>query len=137
MMDLGVDPYMVNYALRGILAQRLVRRVCDHCNSSYTPTDSERTAYEKETGKPVGLAQAGSGCDWCRKTGFSGRSGIFELLEISETVRKAVTEGVDEAEFRQRLVGSGFKTMSEEGALLVEQGITSLPEFLRTTYDAR
>lgn len=137
LIDLGVDKYMINYALRAIVAQRLVRRVCDHCKQPYTPLATEVAAFQSETGRPLSVSMKGIGCEWCNKTGFAGRVGMFELLEMDEVIRKAVSDGVGEQEIRERVKSSGFVSMGSEGGMLVEQGITSLPEFLRTTFDAK
>jgi type II secretory ATPase GspE/PulE/Tfp pilus assembly ATPase PilB-like protein len=139
MMDLGVDKYMLNYALRAIVSQRLLRRVCDHCKEEYHPSPEELEAYKVERGSntPLGQVWHGKGCEWCHNSRYKGRVGIYELLEMNEDARELVFSGVDEAQFRAELVRKGYKGINQEGVRLVEEGITSLREYLRTMYDAR
>lgn len=139
MIDLGVDKYMLSYALRAILSQRLMRRVCERCREVYTPTAGELEALVKETGKEVGGSQflQGNGCEWCRGSKYKGRVGIYELLEMNEEVRQLAFSGVDETEFHRRLMEKGFVGMNQGGVKLVEEGVTSVGEFLQVMYDAR
>jgi type II secretory ATPase GspE/PulE/Tfp pilus assembly ATPase PilB-like protein len=137
LMDLGVDKYMLNYALRAILSQRLMRRVCDHCKEVYNPTPEEMELFEKEKGGGMAQAWHGKGCEWCHNSRYRGRVGIYELLEMGDEVRKLVFAGSGETEFRRKMAEVGFEGMNKEGVRLVEGGTTSLREFLRTMYDAR
>jgi type IV pilus assembly protein PilB len=137
LMDLGVDKYMLNYALRGILSQRLMRRICDNCRGSVAPTESEVKKYLAETGQVPGTVYAGSGCDACNQTKYKGRVGIYELLEMDDEVRKLVFSGAGETEFREEMGKRGFVGMNQEGVGLVAEGVTSLKEYLRTMYDAK
>lgn len=137
LLDLGIDRYLVNYAVRAVVSQRLMRKVCSHCREEYRPTKEEVDLYIKEAGrKPVQLL-AGRGCEMCRQSKFSGRQGIFELLEMDEGVRQLVLTEASETKFHDELVKKGFKTMNEEGVRLVDEGATSISEFIRTMYDAR
>ena len=137
LIDLGADKYMINYALRGILAQRLVRKVCEHCKELYTPTAEEVDIYTKEKGQAPAQLWHGKGCEWCNNTRYHGRVGIYELLEMTDGVRQMVTLGTGESEFRQKLHDQGFVGMARQGLDLVDAGITSLREYIRTMYDAR
>lgn len=137
LIDLGADKYMINYALRGILAQRLVRKVCEHCKELYQPTKEEIEVYTKEKGTPPGQLWHGKGCEWCNKTRYHGRVGIYELLEMTEEARQMVTAGTGENEFRTKLIEKGFKSMAHQGLELVDAGVTSIREYIRTMYDAR
>lgn len=138
MIDLGVDKYMLNYALRAILSQRLMRRICEHCKETYLPTEEELMIYSKERGGGV-PAQVwhGRGCEWCHNSRYKGRVGIYEFLEINEEARKMIMLGTAEDEFRDHLMKQGYDPMNREGIRLVEEGVTSLREFLRTMYDAK
>jgi type IV pilus assembly protein PilB len=137
LIDLGVDRFMINYALRAILSQRLMRRVCEHCREEYIPTPEELMVYVKEKGSSPQRLLHGHGCEMCRQTKYSGRVGIYELLEMDDQIRKQVSDGVGETEIRDRLVKSGFVDMTKEGLRLVDEGVTSLREYIRTMYDAK
>ncbi len=137
LMDLGVDKYMLNYALRAILSQRLMRRVCERCRETYTPTAEEIRIYSEEKGSgPVGLVH-GRGCEYCNNSKYRGRVGIYELLEMDDDIRKLVISGASETEFRSEMVQRGFVGMDKEGIRLVDEGVTSIREFVRTMYDAK
>ena len=138
LIDLGADKYMINYALRAILSQRLLRRLCEHCREVYTPSKEDTEVYKKEAGKLPGAGLlTGKGCDLCHHTGYKGRIGIFELLEMDEKVRELINSGASEEKFREEMTKSGFESMGKEGLELVDSGVTSLSEYLRTMYDAR
>ncbi|OGD09452.1 hypothetical protein A2397_02060 [Candidatus Amesbacteria bacterium RIFOXYB1_FULL_44_23] len=137
LIDLGVDRYMINYALRAIVSQRLMRRVCDHCKEEYAPEQTEVKAYVTEKGAPPSRLVHGRGCDLCNQTKYRGRVGIYELLEMDDGVRQMVTSVASESEFRAGLNSKGWVGMNHEGIRLVDEGVTSLREFVRTMYDAR
>ena len=137
MIDLGVDRYMLNYALRAVLSQRLMRRVCDHCREEYPPTPPEQAVYVREKGLNPGRLMQGRGCDLCYQSKYRGRVGIYELIEIGDEIRRLISSGAGETEFKQELDKAGFVGLLQEGLRLVDEGITSLPEFIRTMYDAR
>ena len=137
LLDLGVDKYLLSYALRAILSQRLMRRVCEKCREPYQPTAEEVELYREEKGALPGQVWHGRGCEWCHNTRYKGRVGIFELLEMSDEVRKLAFANATEKEFRLKMKEKGFEGMNAEGVRLVEEGVTSLREFLRTMYDAR
>jgi len=137
LMDLGVDRFLINYALRGILAQRLMRRTCDTCKEIYSPTSAETEFYTKEKGAAPGTLMHGKGCEACHQTHYKGRVGIYELLEMDDDIRSLVSAGVGETQFRDELKKKNFISMNQEGLALVDQGITSISEYIRTVYDAR
>jgi type II secretory ATPase GspE/PulE/Tfp pilus assembly ATPase PilB-like protein len=136
-MDLGVDRYLINYALRAIVAQRLLRRVCDSCKETYNPTSEEIEFYTKEKGTPPGLLVHGRMCETCHMTRYRGRAGIYELLEMDDDIRGLISAGTGETQFQEELAHKGFKSMNQEGLALVDSGVTSVREFIRTVYDAR
>ncbi|TSC85363.1 MAG: type IV pilus assembly protein PilB [Microgenomates group bacterium Gr01-1014_16] len=137
LLDLGVDRYMANYALRAILSQRLMRRICENCRQEYVPTEAEEEFYSRETGKKPVNQFTGGKCDTCQQTGFKGRVGVFELLEMDDDLRELVISRAGESQFREKLAGKNYKAMNGEGMALVDSGVTSLREFIRTMEDAR
>lgn len=137
LIDLGVDRYMINYALRAVVSQRLMRRLCDHCKEEYTPTEDEVALYSQEKGAPPGRLMHSRGCDMCSLSKYKGRVGIYELLEIDDGIRRLVTSAAGEADFTRELKKKGFSGMNMDGVRLVDDGATSLREFIRTMLDAR
>lgn len=137
LLDLGIEKHILNYALRGILSQRLLRKVCEHCRQPYAPTKSETDFYTKEKGSPPLALAHGTKCDFCRETRYSGRVGTYELLEMNDAVREILLTNPSEVEFSARLKDQDFKSMQQAGLELVDSGVTSIREYIRTVYDAR
>ncbi|MGH7525160.1 MAG: GspE/PulE family protein, partial [Gemmatimonadales bacterium] len=111
--DLRVEPYMIAATLEGVLAQRLVRRICSECRQRYRP---EPTAVALLAGRPVGnmTLQRGRGCASCRETGFRGRIGIFELMVMTDELRQSLLGTLDLAAVRQQLQAQGMITLRED-----------------------
>jgi type II secretory ATPase GspE/PulE/Tfp pilus assembly ATPase PilB-like protein len=137
LLDLGIDRYMINYALRAILSQRLMRRICEHCKEEYQPTAWEKQFYKMEKGTDPGRVFHGRGCDLCNQSRYHGRVGIFELLEVNDVVRDLVSNGAGETKFKEEIEKNGFIGMDQEGVRLVDEGVTSIREWIRTVNDAR
>lgn len=132
LIDMGAAPYLVASALRAVLAQRLVRRVCENCAEDHAPDEYQRTLLramfkESQVGKTY---KKGRGCQSCNRTGYRGRVGVFELLEIDEDMMSALrdsdTEGFAQAAMRSK----DFRTLAQVGYGYAKQGITSIEEVL-------
>jgi len=128
--DLKVEPYMIAATVEGVLAQRLVRRVCAECRESYRP-DPATIALVAQ--RPVGgtALQRGRGCAACRQTGYRGRTGIFELLLVTDDLRSALVEGLDLTAIRARLRADGMTTLRDDAWVKVQAGLTTVEEVLR------
>jgi len=137
LLDLGIEKHILNYALRAILSQRLLRKVCEHCRQPYAPTKSELDFYTKEKGSPPRALVHGEKCDFCHQTRYSGRVGTYELLEINDQIRDLLLTDPSEVEFSAKIKEQGFKCMQQVGLELVDNGTTSIREYIRTVYDAR
>jgi general secretion pathway protein E len=128
--DLKVEPYMIAATLEGVLAQRLVRRICPHCRERYRP---DPAAAALLAGRPLGDLQLerGRGCSACRETGYRGRTGIFELLVITDELRQGLATSLDPAGLRQRLREGGVRSLRDDAWAKVQAGITTVEEVLR------
>ncbi|MFQ5796895.1 MAG: GspE/PulE family protein, partial [Candidatus Bipolaricaulia bacterium] len=132
MLDMGAEPYLLAAALRGIVAQRLVRKLCTYCKRAFKPTDNERTMFRKHLGTDeVEQIYAPVGCSRCRNTGYKGRLGVFELFVVDEELRDAITRRVTEGELFMLAREKGMITFFEDGLLKVVDGLTSLEELLK------
>ena len=130
LIDMGVEPFLISSSVIGIVAQRLVRKICDKCKEKYTPVP----AVLKDLGIDKGTEFYRSrGCDNCKNTGFVGRVGIFELLIVNEEIRKMVNNKKSADEIKEVAVKMGMRTLRDDGLENVKKGITSLDEVLRTT----
>ena len=130
--DIGVEPYLVASALRGVISQRLVRRICPRCRTAYTPDDEELS----ELGLPPleGLQfYKGVGCPSCFDTGYHGRIAVFEMLVINSRVRRMIAEGASRDEIEQELKKpeNGFVSLRDNALRLVREGVTTASEMMR------
>ena len=128
--DMGVPPYLVAGGVRGIISQRLVKRVCKNCRTSYMPSDE---MFETAGLKPVIGAQymKGKGCDICFGSGYRGRIGVFEVLCMNDRLRKCITSGGDKQEFRKLALETDYVPMLTHAQELVEDGTTTVEEVAR------
>jgi len=128
LLDMGIPPYLVTASLLGVLAQRLVRRICEHCKEEYPADDAERALLGLAEGT---VLHRGAGCDKCVGTGYSGRTGVFELLVMDEKIRRLVFERARSQSVRYAALERGFVTLAERGKQLVQAGVTTVSELER------
>ncbi len=130
--DMGVEPYLISAGLRGIISQRLLRRVCQSCREEYIPNE-KLMALDVIKMQPGRHFYHGKGCDQCFHTGYRGRIGAFEILLMNDELRKDITSGADKQTFRETASRtSGYVTMLQNAEKLVEEGITTVEEVQRT-----
>ncbi|MHC4083548.1 MAG: GspE/PulE family protein, partial [Planctomycetota bacterium] len=131
-INIGIEPYLVAATLRGVLGQRLVRKICPHCKHSYEPETVIREAVEIYSGSFEFLYH-GEGCARCRGTGFAGRIGIFELLVPDEELLAAIARGASLQELQEILTKNGFVTLRSDGMEKVKGGLTTVEEVFYVT----
>ncbi len=136
LQDLGLESFLIGSTMLGALAQRLVRKICPHCIEPYQVDIDEL----QKMGFPVsGQGQIelkrGKGCKECRKTGYSGRMGVFEVFPLSDKIKKMVADKVTDAELRQVAIREGMTTLNEDAWLKVRNGLTTVDEALRISGD--
>lgn len=134
LIDMGVESFLLASTLRGVLAQRLVRVICSHCKTIDNAPASE-TELNTVGLSPDTVLYKGQGCERCAGTGFHGRSGIYELLTIEETIRKNMLTNTDASQLRSISRQIGMVTLLESGANKVKNGETTIPEVLRVTQE--
>lgn len=130
--DMGVAPYLISAGLRGIISQRLLRRVCEHCRKEYTPDEKLVTlsGIHAYSGRKY---YHGVGCDQCFHSGYRGRIGVFEILLMNDELRRCITDNVDKQAFREAAQRTAqYTTMLEHADKLAEKGITTVEEICRT-----
>ncbi len=133
LMDLGIEPSFVSATLVGVLAQRMVRRICSSCRTHYQPSAEELAAYAEEMGQTLDEFLKGAGCNLCGGTGFRGRTALFELLVMSDKIRM-LHSSAGPAEIKAQAVAEGMVTMKHDGMLKVKAGITTVSEVLRSVF---
>lgn len=136
LIDMGVKPFLVASSVRAILAQRLVRRICQKCKEPYTPTENELRALKLDASK-LGDATLyhGKGCADCANTGYRGRMGIYELFVIDDEVRRLIYEKVSATTIRQRARSLGMRTLREDGVRKVLAGLTTPEEVIEASME--
>ena len=134
--DIGVEPYLIATALRAVISQRLVRRICPKCKKSYEATDEEVRRLGLST-EHKHIFYRGEGCADCFNTGYRGRIGVFEILEITPEIRPLISQQAGRPVIEQELASahSEFKTLRENAIQLVEEGITTAEEVQRVIYE--
>lgn len=134
--DIGVEPYLIATALRAVISQRLVRRICPKCKKSYEATDEEVRRLGLST-EHKHIFYRGEGCADCFNTGYRGRIGVFEILEITPEIRPLISQQAGRPAIEEELASdrSDFKTLRENAVELVETGITTAEEVQRVIYE--
>jgi general secretion pathway protein E len=130
--NLGIERYLEASAVLGVVAQRLVRRICPHCKTVATPTPEERAAYRAEMKEDLGEFSAGQGCNFCRHTGYIGRIGVFDILVMGESLRELLMAPASASELKAEAIRQGMIPMRRNGMMLVKHGITTPDEVLRS-----
>lgn len=133
LIDMGVEPFLITSSLIGVLGQRLIVKICPYCKESYS---AEEDILKRIGIKGKILLHRGKGCGECRSTGYLGREGLFELLIITEGIKKLIVEKATASEIKAQAIKEGFKAMREEGLLKVVEGVTTLEEVVRVTQEA-
>ena len=132
LFNIGIEPYLVGASLSGVLAQRLVRKLCQNCKEAYEPSPNERRQMEKFCDN-VDTLYRPKGCPRCRNLGYSGRIGIYELLVPDDGMIDLISQGSALNQIRERARQQGIKTLRVDGIEKVKSGITTLEEVYRVT----
>jgi type II secretory ATPase GspE/PulE/Tfp pilus assembly ATPase PilB-like protein len=135
LQDMGAEPYLLSSVLEGVVAQRLVRRICARCRVPHLPDAADLLAIGIRDAGGVKLFR-GAGCDACRGTGYKGRTAIYELLLISEEIRSLILRKAPAGEIRRHATDHrGLTTLREDGWAKAQAGITTVEELLRVTQE--
>jgi type IV pilus assembly protein PilB len=132
LVNIGLEPFLVGAAVNAVLAQRLMRRICEHCKEEITPSD-EMAEFMEMNGMPGDKVFRGGGCAKCRKTGYAGRVGIYELLVVDDAMRDIIARNPNVSEFRRLCVERGMTTLRQDGLQKAADGLSTIEEVLRVT----
>ena len=144
LIDMGVEPFLISSSVNTVVAQRLARKICEHCREPYTPSATELQVVQEELAKipeenrPKNKKLTffkGKGCESCNNTGYKGRVGVFEVLDITEEVKQAVIRRATDSEIQAIGVKQGMVLMLPDGLMKAIDGITTLEEVWRVTRD--
>jgi type IV pilus assembly protein PilB len=130
LLNMNVEPYLIASALTAVVAQRLVRTICPKCKTVHIPSDS----FLKANHLPVDIQYySGQGCEFCQNTGFLGRTGIYEILEVDDRIREAIVAQTSQNALRDLATSQGMRLLFQSGLEMVKRGITTIDEVLRVT----
>jgi type IV pilus assembly protein PilB len=134
LVDMGVEPFMISASLEGVLAQRLVRRICTHCRTPYEP-DEALLSRLGLTPYDIGdkTFYFGKGCNECNHTGYKGRKGLYELLKVSDPIRSLINDKAPNVVLRQKAMELGMSTLRADGLRCIFDGVTTIEEVLKYT----
>jgi type IV pilus assembly protein PilB len=134
LVDMGIESYLLSSAFNGAVAQRLARTICKSCATKYYPTEQvlHDAGLDEHVGRPF---RKGAGCRQCHDSGFQGRLGVYEVMEVTPMIRRMIHQGAPTHEMREKLAEQGVLCLRQEGVLLALEGKTSLEEILRVTQD--
>jgi type IV pilus assembly protein PilB len=135
--EMGVEPFLTGAAVTGVLAQRLARKLCEHCREEYVPSEEQlvkaRISPEEAANFDGKSFYRKVGCVRCRQTGYRGRVGVFQLLTMSETMQRLAAEKASHEELQRAAIAEGMGTLWDDGLLKIAQGLTSIEELARVT----
>ncbi len=134
LIDMGTEPFLVSASLEGVLAQRLLRTICKSCRAAYEPNEALLTQLGV-TAHELGDKEfyTGRGCDVCDQSGYKGRRGLFELLDITDPIRDLITERAPTVVLKQKAIELGMQTLREDGLRNIYEGTTTIEEVLKYT----
>ena len=132
-LEMGIESFMVTSAVTGVLAQRLVRRLCPECVGPYELTPVELEFYRAVGGHGM-IFRRGAGCALCAHTGFHGRTGVFEVLRISDAIKRLLVRDAAPEALRQRAIAEGMTTLRSSGLAKIDDGVTTVAEVMRSVH---
>ena len=133
-LDMGIESFLIASSVLAIVGQRLVRRICPSCKTSYAPTQEEWAFYEESEGPPKQEFCHGIGCNFCGGTGYQDRIGVYELLRMTPEIKRLIVGWATQDELRRLAVKQGMRTLREEAISLVAQDVTTISEVIRSMY---
>lgn len=134
LFDMGIEPFLLSSSVVGVVAQRLVRRVCRDCGEYQQLSSRESGIFEKHQ-IPISQVKRGSGCPSCNNTGYRGRLAIHEVLVVDEQVKELILNKASLADIKKHMYKHGYCTLLEDGLLKVADGLTTTEEILRVATD--
>ena len=136
-MDLGVEPFLITATIEGVVAQRLVRRICAKCRTEYEPDDEQ--IFELRLDRDLIKEKTfyyGKGCNRCNNTGYKGRLGLYEIMTFSDNIRNMIMEKASTNLLRDEAVKNGMIMLRENGLSAIYDGITTVDEVIKETINA-
>ncbi|WP_020524203.1 GspE/PulE family protein [Catelliglobosispora koreensis] len=132
---MGIESFLIASSVTAVISQRLVRRICQHCREPYQPSPEELAFLQTLGGQaPLGGFERGHGCNFCARTGYLERIGVYEMMPVTDRIRDLILDRASHDEVRKAAQAEGLRTLNDEAARLVQTGVTTLSEVLRSIY---
>ena len=135
LLDMGIESYMLSDALVGVIAQRLVRRLCTECKRAREATESEKQMLDVDPAEPLTIYEP-VGCPKCNGSGYKGRIGVYEIMEVTQELKHVIAIGGSAEEIKEQSIKNGMNTLHMAAGNLVKRGITSVPEMIKVSFDS-
>ena len=134
LLDLGLEPFLITATMEGVVAQRLVRRICTRCKEEFTPTEEMLMELQLKPEDVSGrVFYKGAGCEFCRGTGYSGRTALFEIMVLDDEMRQLIQDRSSTNALRSAARRRGMRTLREGGLLAIFDGVTTIEEVVAQT----
>jgi type IV pilus assembly protein PilB len=133
-IDMGIEPFVIAASVIGVVGQRLIRRICPSCKVTYVPNEEELAYYNDRAGPEKEKFYRGEGCNFCAGTGYQGRIGVYELLEISPEIKRLIVGSADYDALRAMAQQEGMSTLGQQSLGLVVKDVTTIAEVIRTIH---
>jgi type IV pilus assembly protein PilB len=133
-LDMGIESFLISSSVIAVVAQRLMRRICQSCMAPHQPTDEELAFYEDAGGPPKDVFYAGRGCNFCAGTGYLDRIGVFEVMRITPELKRLIVGWATQDELRRLAVSQGMRTLRDDAVALVADDVTTISEVIRGIY---
>jgi type IV pilus assembly protein PilB len=134
LVDLGLEPFLLTATVEGVVAQRLVRRICENCKDEFAPTEEMLMQLDLTPEDAEGRSfMYGKGCDYCNNTGYKGRLGLFEIMLLNEELRELIMKNASTNILREQSRKNGMRTLRESGFLAISEGLTTIDEVAKET----
>jgi len=134
LVDMGIEPFLVSSSVIGVIAQRLVRVLCQHCKQSYTPTPEMLKRVGLADLTPVPTFYRATGCEYCSNIGYRGRTGLFEIMPVDDVIKGLIVDRAPSGRIKEAAIAAGMRTLQVDGLAKVLNGTTSLEEVLRVVF---
>ncbi|MFA5309868.1 MAG: ATPase, T2SS/T4P/T4SS family [Dehalococcoidales bacterium] len=134
LIDLGIDPFLISSTLIAVISQRMARVICNYCKKEKPLTAEEKAIYEEEMKEKAPVGYIGNGCSFCAHTGFLGRTGVFEMLVLTDEIRNAIHKNASHDEIKKIAFSQGMKSLKRDGMMKVKNGLTTVTEIMRCVH---
>jgi type IV pilus assembly protein PilB len=133
-LDMGIESFLIASSVVAVVSQRLVRRICQRCKTTYQPKDEELAFYEEGGGEAKGQFWQGLGCNFCAGTGYEDRIGVYELMRLTPEIKRLIVGWATQEELQRMAVAQGMRTLKDEAIRLITEDVTTIAEVVRSIY---